>query len=767
MLITAYVASHWRGAVLRGASVVLCLPLLAACGDPPEPSASPDQQPRTVFKEPAPATATPERAPQQSETASALRAPNARIDSSAFVQVAVGENHACALQADGIVHCWGGNDQGQLDVPDGAKYQQITSGWRFSCGLRITGGIDCWGRDNYEQATPPAGQFHSIDAGWDHACAIGGDGAVCWGREVDGRSSPPPEIDFASIGAGAEHSCGLTHDGNLVCWGKNDNGRAANHAGPFQGLAVGIAHTCALDHEGLVLCQGDQTFGRSDPPPTVYRQIAAGSELTCGLTPSGGIQCWGGRRPGRTAAEKPTPHGSFESIAAGWNSVCALSEQGYVQCFGYTLNGTLFSPYLPSNAPHRFLVNSISPPFHKLALTDAFPGRTFEQPIDILEWPGGGMAVVDRDGHISLYADNEEPKVILDLRERVNAGGAESGMLSAVLAPDNNQENSLYLYYTETIYQDKSIPDARLVKVPLEDGVPVLRDEIVILEITRTTDSAQHYGGAIRFGPDGMLYLGIGDADCFECAQDLNSLHGKIIRIDVREASAEQPYRIPDDNPFVGRDDARGEVWAYGLRHPWRMAFDERDGTLWVGEVGRAAQEEISLVDAGANLGWPIFEGSDCFNIPDRVTEEERRYLSRYRCADFMDVTIPVVTYGRPWGCPADSRCPDIHGLHPNITYGTPARCAVVGGFVYRGLSIPWLHGVYLFGDYCSGEVWTLDGSTDGGWRMSRIVELPHLLSSFGVDSGGEIYILTFGGPILRLVEDGPNHAATKSSAPG
>lgn len=339
-------------------------------------------------------------------------------------------------------------------------------------------------------------------------------------------------------------------------------------------------------------------------------------------------------------------------------------------------------------------------------------------------------------------------------------------MLSAALSLDGNEEISLYVYYSETIDKSKSIPDARLVKIPLKDGVPELRNEIVILEVTRTTDSAQHYGGAIRFGPDGMLYLGIGDADCFECPQDLNSLHGKIIRIDVRHASAEQPYRIPDDNPFVGRVDARGEVWAYGLRHPWRMAFDEREGTLWVGDVGRATQEEISVVDAGANLGWPIFEGSDCFNIPDRVTEEERRFLAGYRCSDFTDTTIPVVTYGRSWGCPADSRCPGTYGVHPNITYGTPSRCAVVGGFVYRGASIPWLHGVYLFGDYCSGEVWTLEGSADGGWRMSRIIELPHLLSSFGIDSDGEIYVLTFGGPILRLVEDETDQIATETSTP-
>ena len=767
VLATPYLASHWRAAVLRGVPTVLCLLLLAACGDPPAPRPLPDQQPRTSFQEAVPATTTPESQPQKAETASALAAPNVRIGASAFVQVAVGENHACALQADGMVHCWGGNDQDQLNVPDGIRFQQITSGWRFSCGLRTAGEIACWGRNNYKQASPPAGQFLSIDAGWDHACAIGRDTTVCWGRDADGRSSVPPETRFASIGAGAEHTCGLTHEGSLVCWGKNDNGRAANHPGPFQHLAVGIAHTCALDPDGRVYCQGDNTFGQSDSPPTAYSQIAAGSELTCGLLPSSTIQCWGSKRRGQPAPEKATPEGGFESIVAGWNSLCALSDQGYVQCFGYTLNGTLFSPYLPHHISHPFLVSSISPPYHTLKLADAFPGHTFEQPTEILEWPSGGLAVVDRRGHITLYADNKQPTVVLDLRETVNSAGGETGMLGATLSTDDNQDQHLFLYYTLAIDKDKQDPDARLVKIPLKDGAPVRRNEVVILEVIRTTKSNLHYGGGIRFGPDGMLYLGIGDGDCLECPQDLNSLHGKILRIDVRHASADRPYRIPDDNPFLNRDDARAEVWAYGLRNPWRMAFDEREGTLWVGDVGRATQEEVSLVDSGANLGWPIFEGSDCFNIPDSVTERERRVLTGYRCGDFKEATIPIVTYGRSWGCPADSRCPVTHGLHPQVAYGTPPRCAVVGGFVYRGLSIPWLHGAYFFGDYCSGEVWALDGSADRGWRMSRIVELPHLLSSFGIDSEGEVYVLTFGGPILRIVESRPDQAAAETSALG
>ncbi|MCY4113187.1 MAG: PQQ-dependent sugar dehydrogenase [Chloroflexi bacterium] len=757
--------------------------LLAACGDPPAPDPPPEQQPRTASQAPETATPTPETQPQKAHTqpsktetqapkaatASASPAPNARTSASAFVQVAVGENHACALQADGFVHCWGDDDQDQLNVPDGIRFKQITSGWRFSCGLSTAGEIACWGRNNHKQASPPAGQFLDIDAGWDHACAIGRDGTVCWGRDADGRSLVPPATRFTAIGAGAEHTCGLTHEGSLVCWGKNDNGRANNHAGPFHRLAVGIAHTCALDRDGRVFCQGDNSLGQSDSTPGAYRQLAAGSELTCGLESSGSIHCWGSKRPGQATTGKPTPEARFESIAAGWNSVCGLSDNGYVQCFGYTMNGTLFSPYLTSQTSHPFLVSSISPPHHRLTLIDAFPGRTFEQPIEILEWPGGVLSVVDRRGKITQYDDNRQPKVILDLQDRVYSAGGETGLLSAALAPETSHDESIFLFFTERIDQGKEPPDARLVKIPLKDGTPVYRDEIVILEVIRTTTSNLHYGGTIRFGPDGMLYLGIGDGECFECPQNLSSLQGKILRIDVRNASPERPYQIPDDNPFIQRDDARAEVWAFGLRNPWRMALAEREGFLWVGDVGRATQEEVSLAGSGANLGWPIFEGSECFNIPDSVTERERRILTGYRCGDFTGATQPAVTYGRSWGCPAESRsrCPDTRGLHPLVVYGTPPRCAVVGGFVYRGLSMPWLHGAYFFGDYCSGEVWALDGSADGGWRMSRIVELPYAISSFGIDSDGEIYVLTFGGPILRILEGSHDRATAATNAPG
>lgn len=193
--------------------------------------------------------------------------------------------------------------------------------------------------------------------------------------------------------------------------------------------------------------------------------------------------------------------------------------------------------------------------------------------------------------------------------------------------------------------------------MPIFDGRAILDDELVILNIERPTASPHHWGGAIRFGPDGQLYLGIGDATCRVCPQDLGTLQGKIIHIDVRDASPAQPYRVPNSNPFVGVPGARPEIWAYGLRNPWRMAFDPHDGRLWIADVGSHSQEEVTVARHGANLGWPL------------------------------------------------------------ITYATHQHgdCAIVGGAVYSGTQMPWLMGSHLFGDYCSGRIWALVSDVGDG----------------------------------------------------
>ena len=694
---------------------------------PAQPPALPQAPVQTTTLTPAPAQLTADSTmPPPGSTPSPAPVRDSPPSRAPVVQVAAGENHWCALQQDGRVRCWGPNDQGQLNAPDGVRFRQITSGWRFSCGLRTDGGITCWGRNSYKQADPPAGQFTIVNAGWDHACAVSRDGATCWGRNANDRATPPSGVVFTAIGSGAEHSCGLTLGGDLVCWGRNDNGRAESRRGPFRALAVGVAHTCVLRSDGTVMCQGENAAGQSDPPETILDQITAGSDHTCGILPTGSVECWGG------GVDQPSdvrfgPYGRFRSISAGWNDTCAVNEAGQAVCWS--------PPYRPRQPE----------PYGQLHLVNEFPGFRFSNPVEVFSWPLGGQAVVEKTGSISVYVGGSDPqsKLILDLTAETDSESSESGMLSAVADPEFSKFPFLYVYYTVDDNKATEQARARISRFPVSDGIAVYEEELIILDITRPKQLDSHWGGALRFGSDGMLYLGIGDGHCFECPQRLDSLHGKIIRIDVRGASAEQPYRIPEDSPLLESPDARPEIWAYGLRNPWRMAFDPQTDTLWVGDVGQNTEEEVTIATAGANLGWPIFEGNTCFKLDDGASGADR-YISlvEYACNNFRNVAAPVATYGHAEGC------------------------AIVGGVVYRGTEIPWLDGVYLFGDFCSGRVWALSGDTDAGWRMSQIADLDLPLSSFGTDAAGEVYLLTFGGPILRLVEGESEYAPSVTHVP-
>ena len=195
--------------------------------------------------------------------------------------------------------------------------------------------------------------------------------------------------------------------------------------------------------------------------------------------------------------------------------------------------------------------------------------------------------------------------------------------------------------------------------------------------------------------------------------QNLGTLLGTIIRIDVYRTDAATPYRIPPDNPFVDIAGARPEIFAWGLRNPWRMAFDSKTGDLWVGDVGQNRVEEIAIVRSGENHGWNIFEGDECFRSQDD-------------CDSLPNAVAPVATYTHDDGC------------------------SVTGGEVYRGTAIPQLHGHYLFGDYCSSKIWSI--APDGSMKLQ--LELDDRIVSFAADNDGELYVLVFNGPIYKIVAE-------------
>jgi len=699
-----------------GPTLILGLVILVACGDPSEsaqPSVartSPVQQP--VLR-PRPVATTVPMAPASaaaaaSETAAATGGPE-------FVQVATGENHTCALRRTGQVVCWGPNDQGQMDVPANVQFRHISSGWRFTCGIQLDGHLTCWGRNNHQQADPPEGRFTAIDAGWDHACGLSGTTPICWGRNANGRASPPADVEFTAIGAGAEHSCGITTAGDLICWGENDNGRADARSGPFIALAVGIAHTCVLHEDGTALCQGENSSGQSSPPITPFSDISAGADHTCGSLETGHLECWGGNASGAAHAIYAPP-GRLKSVSLGWESGCGIIATNRVACWP--------SAHVPQP----------SKSYGRLLLDNVAPGFSMPTPTEILPWPSGGLVIAERSGAIIVLTSEFNVESLLDLSTIVDSNGGEKGLLSVAADPRFDDYRFIYVFYTLNVEDDPTTAFARLSRFTVANETVDVDSELVILDVHRSTQSKIHWGGAIRFGPDGMLYLGIGDSTCWDCAQDLSSLHGKTIRIDVREASTDQPYRIPEDNPFAGVPEARPEVWALGMRNPWRMAFDSQDGSLWVGDVGERFEEEVTVVTPGANLGWPVLEGSLCRNVDDfvKLNEyglEEHKLHDDHPCTDIEHFSLPIFSYS--------TRRPD--------------NCAIIGGLVYRGSAIPWLNGTYLWGDFCSGRIWALDGDADAGWHMIQIADLDHLITSFGMDENGELLILTYGGPIFRL----------------
>ena len=347
-----------------------------------------------------------------------------------------------------------------------------------------------------------------------------------------------------------------------------------------------------------------------------------------------------------------------------------------------------------------------------LSVRPILGGYQFDFPIEMLQLADGSFLVAELRGYITRFVEEDGEIAqfgVLDLTEAVLFRG-EQGLLSMALHPNLEREPYLYVYYSP-----RSDGVSRLSRFLLVQGAALPASELIILEVDQPYPN--HNGGAVRFGPDGMLYLGFGDGgaanDPHGHGQNRETLLGTIIRIDVNEIDASTPYRIPPDNPFVGVEGVRPEIYAWGLRNPWRMAFDSETGELWVGDVGQNRREEIAIVRAGENHGWNVFEGDECFGAQED-------------CDALGDAVAPVATYGRDRGC------------------------SVTGGEVYRGRAIPQLNGHYIFGDYCSSNIWTI--TPDGSMELR--LELDDRIASFAADNEGEVYVLVFNGPIFKIVAE-------------
>ena len=609
------------------------------------------------------------------------------IDDVPFSQITTGAYHACGLQADGTALCWGRNRNRSLNIPDGLTFSQISAGFNFNCGLRDDGAIACWGKNDYGQTSPPKGLFNDVAVGRDHACALSGDGLTCWGKGFpDGAEAIQGIPLLSNIQAGAGFVCGLTSDDDLACW-NNDRRELAITIGSFISLGVGLRHACAIKSDGSVFCNDEDKNHyslRSQPPSTKFVQIAGGSHHACGITESADIECWGSGMPGAPGERLNAPEGKFAAISIGWSKSCALRPDGYATCWR-----------------QRDVQNLEQ-------LSEAFGGIKFRSPTEIFPLPSGRLAVVEREGSIVAYFDEPNaapPQMMLDLTHKVVCCEEEQGMLSAALDPRFEEFPFLYVYHSAAS-DDTSEFVGRLTRFLVEGEQAVADSELTILEMPQS--NPEHNGGAIRFGPDGMLYLGVGENGLRDEAQLLNNLLGKIIRIDVRGATPEQPYVVPPDNPFVDNPEARAEIWAYGLRNPWRMDFAP-DGRLFVADVGGWIQEEISIATAGANLGWPQCKGADCRSDVD---------------VDADGLTTPIFAY--------DSR---------------EDGCAIIGG-----VTVPWLDDGFVFGDLCRSEVRLLEEDEQESWRARTLATKPRRSTlSFGIGADGTVYVLSAFSPIMRL----------------
>jgi glucose/arabinose dehydrogenase len=336
----------------------------------------------------------------------------------------------------------------------------------------------------------------------------------------------------------------------------------------------------------------------------------------------------------------------------------------------------------------------------------------------MVELPNEGVFLVAlQDGQVVVFPAGERAdpvEVVLEWRERTRRDGNEEGLLGLALDPGFEQNGFVYVYYTAADGERRSIVS----RFGTSGSGTALRvepsSEFGIIEVPQPY--ANHNGGHIAFGLDGMLYIGLGDGgsggDPEGNGQDTGTLLGSILRIDVRGAGGAASYAIPDDNPFAAGG-GRPEIWAYGLRNPWRFGFDRETAEVWAGDVGQDRFEEIDVIERGANYGWNVMEGAHCYRPGEGC---ERAGLS-----------LPVAEYDHGGG-----------------------RCSVTGGYVYRGTTNPSLRGYYVFGDFCSGEIWVVDAEERG--EVIPLIDSGLPVASFAEDADGELYVLSFDGRIYRLV---------------
>lgn len=343
----------------------------------------------------------------------------------------------------------------------------------------------------------------------------------------------------------------------------------------------------------------------------------------------------------------------------------------------------------------------------------------FEQPL-YLTGAGDGsgrLFVLEKTGRAWEVSDGKRENLFLDLSGKVSTE-SEQGLLGMAFSPTFAKDGLVFVSYTQK-------DGASVLSRFTVDGEAIdPASEKMLLHVAQPY--ANHNGGMIAFGPDGYLYLGLGDGgsagDPFGNGQNMNTLLGKMLRLDVVGGAGDPAgYVVPDDNPFTGQSGVKPEIWATGLRNPWRFSFDRATGELWIGDVGQNAWEEIDVQPAnsagGENYGWNLFEASHPY--------------------------------------PADSNPPDAAGFTmPLLEYDRDAGTSITGGYVYRGTTAPGLAGTYFYADFSVGRIWALQRASDGSAQTRELLDTDMMIASFGEDDDGELYVVDFNGVVYRVVAE-------------
>jgi glucose/arabinose dehydrogenase len=353
-------------------------------------------------------------------------------------------------------------------------------------------------------------------------------------------------------------------------------------------------------------------------------------------------------------------------------------------------------------------------PRHVAVTITRVTNTSFNQPTVVTNSGDARLFVAEKRGYIRVVSGGKaQATPYLDLHRIVGQWGGEQGLLGLAFAPNFAQTRFLYVAYTNA---DGSLQVTRFRAATAAANTVDFATRVPILNVPHP-DGSNHNGGMIAFGPDGMLYVATGDGGATpQHAQDLGSLNGKMLRIDVNHVCGAARYCIPAGNPFVSTAGARKEIWEFGFRNPWRFSFDRAVGSLWIGDVGQSSWEEIDNVGkgvAGRNFGWPCREGLHAYGGSCR--------------AGVLTGPVDEVSHN-------------------------DGSCAITGGYVYRGRQSPAMAGMYVFTDYCTGTIWGRARLSNGRWVRSKVGAYNGSIASLGESASGELYAVDLGnGSLLAL----------------